>query len=153
MGCSPCSILFHVLSFLQASSGGGRRFYKRLAAPRRRLAPLGGTASWPCRCVMPCCLSTGTSSDSARDNKAWLHGVVQLDVHPPPGPSLLQALLLWRAQVALAVAICIIVGVKLQDVSVESGTLNFNYSCLLGTSYGSSSLCTVRVAVQRGGKL
>ena len=74
-------------------------------------------------------------------------------MHPPPGPSLLQALLLWRAQVALAVAICIIVGVKLQDVSVESGTLNFNYSCLLGTSYGSSSLCTVRVAVQRGGKL
>ncbi|KAI7840265.1 hypothetical protein COHA_006047 [Chlorella ohadii] len=48
-------------------------------------------------------------------------------------------------QVALAITICIIVGVKLQDVSYDSG--NFNYSCLLGTDYGSSSLCTYTYAV------
>lgn len=59
--------------------------------------------------------------------------------HPPRRPA--------PAQVALAVAICIIVGVKLQDVSYDSG--NFNYSCLLGELVGAcwqspqlNSFCT-----------
>ncbi|PRW59976.1 transmembrane of CMA family [Chlorella sorokiniana] len=50
-------------------------------------------------------------------------------------------------QVGLAVAICIIVGVKLQDVSFNSDNLTFSYSCLLGSDYGSSSLCTYTYAV------
>ncbi|KAL4458431.1 hypothetical protein ABPG75_013296 [Micractinium tetrahymenae] len=49
----------------------------------------------------------------------------------------------------LAILIAILVSVKLMDVSVSvDGTnVSYNYSCLLGTDYGSSSLCTYTYVV------
>ncbi|PSC68347.1 mannose-P-dolichol utilization defect 1-like protein 2 [Micractinium conductrix] len=48
-------------------------------------------------------------------------------------------------QVAVAVAIAVVTAVKLVDVNVEG--IDFSYTCLLGQSYGSSSLCTYTFVV------
>jgi len=140
--CSPCNILFHVLSLLQAGGvegarepGGGlcTNFERDLPA-----APLGGLRQLAyctnsCGCLRAPIAATLRSSACSTAP----HATSVCLTHPPP----LQPLSPFRAQVALAITICIIIGVKLQDVSYDSGT--FNYSCLLGTDYGSSSLCTV----------
>lgn len=142
--CSPCNILFHVLSLLQAGGvegargpGGGRctNVERDLLAPScgaaRRPAPAGLLHQLvrvlSCPPYLPLCVT--------------VHAVLPHMPHPCVSPTPPPPTPLFSAQVALAITICIIVGVKLQDVSYDSG--NFNYSCLLGTDYGSSSLCTV----------
>ena len=63
--------------------------------------------------------------------------------------SIIRPTALPPAQVALAVAICIIVGVKLQDVSYDSGNFSFNYSCLLGELVGACCLAARKEIVQQ----
>lgn len=50
----------------------------------------------------------------------------------------------------VAIAIAVVVAVKLMDVTVAvdgAEVLDYNYTCLLGTDYGSSSLCTYTLVV------